>query len=182
MSFVKVVMDRGFQKAALNMKILNPATRARVREAISETTVAIAAHARQLVPVSTEASRKAAGRPGPGELRDTIRESMSATGLVGYVHAGYGDVKRRSRRRSTRAPSQNVPRLATFERRQRRAALAAQSEMGIYAMVVEYGNPHRGVPARPFLRPAFEKERAAHIDRIRKALEGAIQEVARRAA
>jgi hypothetical protein len=45
--------------------------------------------------------------------------------------------------------------------------------VGVYAMVVNYGSPGRGIPGSRFMDRAKESERSAHISRIRAALDGA---------
>jgi hypothetical protein len=126
----------------------------RLQEAIRETTEAVAAGARRRVPVLT------------GELRDTIRTEYTPQGNVGLVKAGFGKLRRRSR--------------ATGKTRRRRAP-AAQGA-GVYAMVIEYGSPHRGVAARPFLRPALWAERNRHQGRITGAINAAANAVAQQGA
>lgn len=156
------------RRVGFALKAIDIATRARLRVAVQETTEAVAARSRANVPVSTPASRKAKSRPGPGELRDTIRTAYGVTGLTGYVLVGFGKLPRRSR---SRLPTKQGPlRLAAFQKQQRRLALQAQNELGVYAMVINYGSPGRGIKATRFIDRAKEAERTAHVSRIQNAL------------
>jgi hypothetical protein len=160
-------------------QLMQEETRARAREAIQETTMAVGAKARTNVPVSDAADRKAKGRPGPGELRDSIRETFGVSGLIGFVLVGYGKLPRRSR--AVRPTKFGPLRLKAFQRQQRRQALQAMREIGVYAMVVNYGSPGRGISGSRFLDRAKESERSAHIARMQRALSGAASAAARRA-
>jgi len=158
----------GARQVIQSFKMLDAGTRIRVRSAIQETTLAVENRARTNVPMSGAASRKAQGRPGPGELRDTIRSAFSTTGLAGYVMAGFGKLPRASK---AKRPTRLGPlRLAAFQRQQKRLALKAQRELGVYAMVVNYGSPGRGIPGSRFMDRARESERTNHIARITRAL------------
>jgi len=162
------------------VQMMDAATLARVRQAVSDTTLAVEARAKANVPVSGPGSRKAKNRPGPGELRDTIRSSMSTGGTVGFVLAGFGTLPRRSR--ATKPPKQGPMRLAAFQRQQRRLALRQQRELGVYAMVINYGSPGRGIAATHFMDNAKEAEREAHIRRVQNALAQAASAAAQGAA
>lgn len=149
-------------------RMMDEGVRSRVRDATSTTVMAVTARARVNVPVSTPQSRKAKARPGHGELRDTIRGAMSTSGLSGSVMAGHGKLSRRSKR--TKPVKLGPMRFKAFQRQQKRTALKAQRALGIYAMVVNYGSPGRGIPATHFMDRAKESERAPHIARIKAAL------------
>lgn len=43
---------------------------------------------------------------------------------------------------------------------------------GLLALVHEFGSPSRGIPARPWIRPAFEKNRAKYIAQLKTLLGG----------
>lgn len=161
------------------VQMMSVETRHRVRAAIQVTTLAVEEGARRNVPVSGPEDRKAKGRPGPGELRDTIRSSFSNDGLVGFVNAGFGKLARRSR--ATRPAKFGPMRLKAFQRQQKRIALKALRELGVYAMVVEYGSPGRGIPGAFYMTRAKEAQRAQHIARIKAALAGAAASVSRAA-
>lgn len=174
------VVFTGVAEWLQSLKMMNEGTRMRVRDAIQITTAAVAARARINVPISDAADRKAKGRPGPGELRDTIREAYSSGGLAGFVLAGFGKLPRASR--ATRPTKLGPMKLKAYQRYQKRQALKAMREIGVYAMVVNYGSPGRGIPASHYMDRAKESERQAHIDRIRAALNNAASAAVSRAA
>lgn len=150
--FDKALRDFGVQERRL------------VKDAVIATADAVANDARALVPISSgRLSRKQKGRPGPGELRNTIRvePSTQPDALVAYVKAGTGTLRRRSRSKTGK----------------RRVVTATPPALGVYAMAVEYGTPHRGVPAQPYLRPSMDKNRAAHIERVKAAVSRAARSV-----
>lgn len=168
---VKITMtiDGAHQVASL-FRSMTPTVRRELAQAIRETTQQVAQGARMRAPTSSggRSSRKAKRRPGPGELRDTIRAEFTDDGLAGFVKAGYGKLRRRvkgakSKRKSARKRAAKV--LAA------RAAAGAQRDRGIYAMPVEYGARNRG--AQPFLRPALEAQKGPHQQRVRHALDRA---------
>jgi HK97 gp10 family phage protein len=112
--------------------------------AVRETAIVVVAGAKSRVPVRS------------GELRDTIRADFTGNGLVAFIKAGYGTLRRRSRRGSSSA------RYAKHSRRRR----AAQDAPGIYAMVVEFGSTKQ--PAHPFMFPALESARPGCSRRARR--------------
>lgn len=162
----------GFPRSLKEMAV---ASKRRLRnEAVEPTLKEIALRAKSLVPVSAggRAGRKAKNRPGPGELRDTIRAEMSNTDApVGYVFAGEG----RLRRRSTARTAKGKKRAAALRTKSR----GAPQPLGAYAMAVEYGSPHRGVAAEPFLRPAREGAAAKFQARCEAALVNATRDADR---
>lgn len=145
----------GARQVATAFSKLDYELQRRLRDAIRESTEAVARGARARVHVRT------------GELKSTIRTEYSPEGHVGFVKAGFGKLRRRSR--------------STGKRRRVRTAKTTTGT-GAYAMVVEYGSPHRGVAARPYLRPAFHAERSRHRARIEAAVNAAASSVAQRAA
>jgi hypothetical protein len=165
--------------------------RSRVREAISQTVMDVYADARQGAPVSTAKSRKAAGRRGSGELRDTIRPSMADHGLDGYVHVGFGRLRKMSQRQRDKRDlirlKQNSRRRIgpmrpnEFAKAQRRVLAAQNKVLGGYAAIIEWGNPSRGIAPNPFMRRALWKNQSAHTQRIRAALSRSVSDVARKA-
>lgn len=149
-----------------SLKQLSEQGRINLTAAAFATAQDVATEARRRVRVSVVGpeSRKAKTRPGPGELRDTIRAEPSAsTAPVAYVKAGMGKLRRRSR--ATTAKGQ--------KRAARRKPTAANKALGVYAMAVEYGAPHRGVASRPFLRPAIHAKRNVLVARAAEALRAA---------
>lgn len=170
---------KGVGDIRVAFKFLREGVQTEVRAAIAETTQAVTRDAQSGAPVSDPADRKAKHRAGAGELRDTIRDEYSADGFTGFVKAGYGKLKRRSKR-SAKPKKQGPERYATFMRRLHREALAmdAMRASGVYAMVVEYGDPRRNKPARPFMRRALSGNKAGHNARLRAALEAATRKAA----
>lgn len=110
-----------------------------------------------------------------GELADTIRyEAEPGTdGLVGFARAGYGSLKRRTRQK---------PGIRYGKKgKRKRLVQVGPVEPGIYAMVHEFGDPKRNKPARPYMFPAVEAERAGHRERVAAALQGAVDVANQRA-
>lgn len=134
--------------------------RARVAAALRVTAEEVAQGARMRVPVRT------------GELWRTIRATPTSSPFRWIVSAGFGTLKRRSRRKST-----------STRRRRPVARMLGPIEPGIYAMVVEFGSQSGRAkqPAQPYMYPALVASRERHIARITTALNGAA-EVAARAA
>lgn len=149
---------RSFSDAARRM---DGGVHVNVRGAIQETTEAVAGHARQNVKVSGPEDRKAKNRPGPGELRDSIRTAYAIDGLRGFVLVGYGKLPRRSRAKTAGGQAR------------RRKPLRGLRDLGVYAMVNNYGSPGRGIPATHFMDRAREVERQPHVSRISRALAAA---------
>lgn len=143
------------------MKAMPTHAKAALKVAMNDTAVDVANEAKRRVAISSGGprSRKSLSRPGPGELRATIRAEPSKTPEpVAYVKAGHGKLRRRS---TARDPGK------------RKAP--ASTGLGVYAMVVEYGSPHRGVPAQPYLRPAREAKKGVLKVRAEQALNDAIR-------
>ncbi len=175
---LKVTADvTGMRSFVVALRMLDPAVRRRAAAAVRVSTESATTAARRNVPVSGPEDRKAKHRAGPGELRDTIRSDYAGEGLVGFVKAGQGKLKRRSKR--TAAPKRLGPeRLRTFMGRLQREAIAmdASRASGVYAMVVEYGAQDR--PAKPYMRPAANAERGPHTARLAAALRRSVDDAA----
>lgn len=131
------------------LRVLQPETQKRLAGEVETTANRVVAGAKGRVPVLS------------GELEGTIRHDTSKDGLVAFVKAGYGSLKRRSRAK------------VGSKRRRQRAKQLGPVEPGIYAMVVEFGG--QGREAQPYLFPALEQERAGHVSRADAALRGAVQ-------
>jgi len=143
-----LVQVEGASNLVRAMKLLNTETNARCREAVAASLEEAAADARSRVPVDT------------GELKATIRTEVMANYPKGWLEVGYGTLRRRSR--------------STGKRKSRRKAQTLENtQPGVYAMVVEFGDARRNKPAEPFITPAIEAERPKHLARIQSALRGA---------
>ncbi|HEX6050027.1 MAG TPA: hypothetical protein VFZ21_12190 [Gemmatimonadaceae bacterium] len=151
----------GLDQVRASFRMLDTGLQQRLKGAVRETTLEVEAGARARVHVSGPDSRKAKNRPGPGELRGTIRAEFSGEGFTGFVKAGYGKLRRRSRATTSRGRA-----------RARRRSPAAQ-RLGNYAMVEEYGAHDRA--AHPYMRPAREAAVPRHRARLEKAINGAVQ-------
>lgn len=187
---VKIRMHlEGAQNLTSVFRKLPLSARKYVKQAIRETTAAVERSARMRAPVSSggRASRKGKRRPGPGELRDTIRSEFveDAEGIVGFVKAGRGKLKRRlkgltSTRKSSLKRAKKIEKnrkAANTRRRKQMGPLTAdQANIGAYAMVVEYGDKRRGRAAQPFMRPALESQRQPHRQRMERAVNQAVAE------
>lgn len=125
--------------------------RQRVAFAIKVTAEEVQHGAQMRVPIRT------------GELKSTIRAEPGNSPFHWFVKAGYGTLKRRSRRTRT-------------TKRRPKARVAGPTESGIYAMVVEFGSQggRAAQPAQPYMFPALEASRSRHIDRLHAALDGAM--------
>lgn len=143
----------GVRQVTTAFSRLDIVLRQHLQQASRESTEAVATGARRRVPVKT------------GELRDTIRTEYTPEGNAGFVKAGFGKLRRR-----------------TTGTRKRRTTTPSSTQLGVYAMVIEYGSPHRGVSARPFLRPALHAERSRHRSRIESAINSAANSVAQKGA
>lgn len=136
----------GIREVSTALRMLQPETQKRLRIEVATTAREVVAGAKQRVHVRSS------------ELKDTIRDDKSKDGLVSFVKAGYGSLKRRSR--------------AKVGSKRRRSKQLGPVEPGIYAMVEEFGSQTR--PAHPYLFPALEAARPGHIARARRALRGAV--------
>jgi hypothetical protein len=161
------------------LRMLNPEVERRAKAAVVETTEIVTSSARANAPVSGPEDRKAKNRLGAGELRDTIRSEYSKEGWVGYVKAGYGKLMRRYHSAERKAIAK-AKRGARVRRARSMAQLVKAMQAGSYAMVVEYGDPKRNKPARPFMRRAFWPEKGRHVERIRAALRASTDTVQRK--
>jgi len=154
-----------FQRA---VKLTNKATRDRMVSAIQRGTEAVVAGALTRVP------RKS------GELAWTLRAEYGKDGLVGYAKAGFGTLLRASRAKSAaglakfraKREQQRVKRKAATSSR---SALAA-GDVGVYAPVVERGDPKRNHQAHPFMVPALLKARPAIIADTTRAMYDGIKD------
>jgi hypothetical protein len=179
---VKILMTlEGAQKVNAIFNRLPDDLRVHVRQAIGETTRAVERGAKARVPVSGggRASRKAKSRPGPGELRDTIRSSVheDASGIVGFVNAGFGKLPRRLKGKNTR-----TEKVRKARRRKKMGPVTREdAKLGAYAMVVEYGSPRQKKAAKPYLRPALATEKPRHQQRMVKAIQRATAEAEQKA-
>lgn len=61
-----------------------------------------------------------------------------------------------------------------------RAGVPKESPAAAYAPIVEWGDKARNKPARPYLWPAAEAERARHIARVQEAIRRSIRLARRR--
>lgn len=162
----------GLSQVRTAFRLLDTGLQARLRGAVAETTHAVRAGAVSRVPVSGPNARKAKNRPGPGELRDTIREEFGSDGFAGYVKAGYGKLKRASRAKPPKTAGQ-ARRQAKLQAKARSRSLASRG-IGQYAMVVEFGSPKEGKAPQPYMRPARQAEIGNHRARIEQAINGAV--------
>jgi hypothetical protein len=137
----------GIREVSIALRVLQPETQTRLRIVVADSARHVVAGAKQRVHVLSH------------ELQNTIREDKSADGLVAFVKAGYGSLKRRSRAK-------------VGSKRRKRAKQLGPIEPGIYAMVEEFGSTTH--PAHPYLFPAIEAERPSHIARADAALRGAV--------
>lgn len=139
----------GIRDVVNALRILQPETQERLRAVVRESATAAVAGAKSRVPVLS------------GELAGTIRADYTKDGLVAFVKAGFGTLKRRSRAK-----------VGSKRRGRARAKQLGPIEPGIYAMVVEFGSTTQ--PAQPYLFPAIEAVRPGHLARAEKALHDAV--------
>lgn len=98
-----------------------------------------------------------------GELASTIRKTSSEDGLIAWVQAGEGTLRRRSRNTGVKGDK-------------RRAKTAANDAPGVYAMVVEFGDAKRNHAPHPYMIPAVESIRAQHQAKLEAALQDAVRD------
>lgn len=155
------------------LELANEETRARTKAAIRRGTQAVVTAAEQRVPKRS------------GELAYTIRAEFATDGMVGYAKAGFGKLPRRSRASTTarRARAGAKRQLTAEESRLQfrlaptsRKALAAKSDLGVYAPVVERGDPRRHHRPHPYMIPALQAERPTIIDDLKQAATGAVRD------
>lgn len=99
-----------------------------------------------------------------GELAATIRKTSSKDGLVAWVQAGEGTLRRRSRSTGVKGDK-------------RRAKAKANEAPGVYAMVVEFGDAKRNHAPHPYMIPAVESIRPQHQAKLEEALHDAVDAV-----
>lgn len=162
----------GVNQVRTAFRMLDTGLQARLRAAVAETTSEVQMGAIARVPVSGPGSRKAKSRPGPGELRDTIRAEFTPEGFTGYVKAGYGKLLRSSR--AGRATSVGQARRQGTLRAKARARSLASRKVGAYAMVIEFGSPRQHKAAKPFMRPARQAAIPGHAARVARAVNSAV--------
>jgi hypothetical protein len=163
----------GVNEVRTAFRLLDTGLQHRLRDAVAATTHAVKGGAKARVPVSGPDSRKAKGRPGPGELRETIRAEFSPEGFTGFVKAGYGKLKRSTRAGAARSEGQ-ARRQRKLQAKATRRARQRKYGLGQYAMVVEYGSPKEGKEAEPYMRPARQAEMQRHEARLQSAINGAV--------
>jgi hypothetical protein len=139
----------GIPNVRTALRVLQPETQKRLSMEVRVTAARVVAGAKARVHVRS------------GELKDTIRGDSSSDGLVAFVKAGYGTLKRRSRAK-----------VGSKRRRRGSAKRLGPVEPGIYAMVEEFGSQTN--QAHPYMFPALEAERQDHISRSDRALKGAV--------
>jgi len=150
------------------VELTDKKTKEKMIEAIHHGTEEVAAKAEEKVPRRS------------GELASTIRAEYSKDQMTGFVRAGYGKLIRKSRAKSEGGLARAKQRRA--KRRERLAAAntskraLAALDLGVYAPVVERGDPKRHKPARPFLIPALMEERPEIMNEIKKATAKASEE------
>jgi len=146
-----LVQVEGASNIVRALKLLNTETNARCRAAISTTLSEAKDDARGRVPKDT------------GELDATIRTEMLPDYPTGWLEVGYGTLKRRSRAKTAKGKARAKMRKPTL----------ANMQPGVYAMVVEFGDPARHKPAEPYITPAIEAARPKNLARIESALKSA---------
>lgn len=140
----------GAQLVRRALALLGTGTRDRVMGVIRDGVRRAEQEAKSRVPVDS------------GELRATIRTEMSADGMTGFLQAGYGTLRRRSRSTGKRKARRRVPTLEN-------------TLPGVYAMVIEFGDPRRNRAPHPYIVPAIEAVRPI----VRAAVEAAVQDAVR---
>lgn len=139
------------------IQLTDAGVRTRTIAAVKRGTEAVVAGAEMRVPKVT------------GELAFTIRAEYGKDGMIGYAKAGYGTLPRRSQA-STVNKADRLARRRGLSAQQRQAlvnaakssrqALSRVGGLGVYAPVVERGDPRRHHEPHPFLIPALMAERA----------------------
>ena len=125
-----LVNVQGASNIVRALQLLNTETNARCRAAVSASLEEAAADARSRVPVDT------------GELKATIRTEMMTTYPKGWLEVGYGTLKRRSGSTGKRHVKH-------------RQATLANTQPGVYAMIVEFGDAARNGVGLTGIRAAY---------------------------
>lgn len=153
------VTIKGLQRASDAFRMLDAESRKRVRAGVIASLAEAKAIALTLVPRRTE------------ELAATIRTEMppDETGVrpIGYLMAGYGSLKRRSRAKTARGKARH------------RKLTLANTQPGVYAMVEEFGDAKRNHAAHPYIVPAIEQTRPHHMQRMADAMKNSVDAAAR---
>ncbi len=151
---VKFILDSA-AKFAREMELLDAETKTRTKQAIERGTRAVVAKAKARAPKRS------------GELAYSVRAEFSKNGMVGYAKAGFGKLLRRSRaatqkgqERAQRRGEQNKLNYALANNS--RQALSS-SDIGVYAPVVERGDPRRHHRPHPFMIPSLAEEKPTII-------------------
>jgi hypothetical protein len=139
----------GAERVVMALKLADEDIGRRVRVTVARTKDHIVAGAKSRVPKRTH------------ELEGTIRGETTPSGLIALIKAGYGQLKRRSRSKTTG--------------RRRRSKQQGPVEPGIYAMVVEWGDARNNKPAEPYFFPAVDERLPEHSAEIAEDLRGAVR-------
>ena len=140
----------GVRRATTALLLARDDVRARVVVVVARSTKAVEAGAKARVAHRTD------------ELANTIRSEISSDGLIGFVEAGFGSLKRSRGKRG-----RNIASL--------RGSQQGPVAPGIYAAVVEFGDAKNNKPAEPYMFPAFDAEKPEFAAGVRAALSGAEQ-------
>jgi hypothetical protein len=162
------VLVEGVDSLARALKLADPECHARVAAAIKTSEVAVLAGAEGAVPRRS------------GELASTGRTEERNEGLIGLVEFGFGTLERRGRVRTARRATRR-----SAGQRKLDLALASTSRQalssvdpGVYAPVVDRGDPKRNIVATHYLTGPFEAQRPAAIAAINAALNGTVASIA----
>jgi HK97 gp10 family phage protein len=151
-------MGRGFQinykvpeiqQALNNISAYDGKTRLKIEEAISQSTKAIAAGAKQRVPVRT------------GNLKKTIKSSFDRGTATGYVKAG--------KYLGSQSGGYPYAHLVEFGTKPHTIVAKNAKALSIRGGFIEQVN-HPGAQEHPFMRPAFEQEKPNLIRNVTQAV------------
>lgn len=147
--YIKITGANAFSRAVGNV---TPELKNAISEALHKNAEKVVEGARQRVHKKS------------GELAATIRDEYSPDGLVAWIRAGFGQLKRspRSHRRS-------------------KSGSKVQGGQGDYAAVVEFGSKTENQQPHPFLFPAFDAQRAEFLDDMQHASDKALDEAVKKA-
>lgn len=153
------------------VRLMDKGVQTRTKVVIRRGTNEVVARGRVLVPRRS------------GELESTLRSEFSKDGMVGYAKAGYGKLLRRrsgtSRRpdhKARRRQQENAVQLALANTSRQALSVA---DLGVYALVVEYGDKRRNKPASRYMNRAFGGAKPGIVKGLQQAVQGAADQVVR---
>ncbi len=162
------VLVEGVDSLARALKLADPECRTRVAAAIKASATEVLGAAEAIVPHRS------------GELASTGRTEERNNGLIGLVEFGFGTLQRRGRARTARRAIQRPAgqRKLDFALANTSSQALASVDPGVYAPVIDRGDPKRNIVATHYLTGPFEAQRPVAVAAVNAALNGTMASVA----